>query len=60
MEISIGFWGILVIVLVVLKGMGKINLKWKWIFLPIWFPFALGFIALVLYVLGMLALGGII
>lgn len=60
MEISIGFWGILVIVLVVLKGMGRINIKWKWIFLPIWGPIVLFLIVLIAYVLGVLALGGII
>jgi hypothetical protein len=45
----IGFFGLLTIVLLLLKVFGKISIGWIWVFAPLWVPFGLllGFLMLV-------------
>lgn len=31
----------IVVVLIILKAFGKIDIAWKWIFAPLWLPFAI-------------------
>ena len=37
---SIGFTGLLTIVLVILKVMGHLEISWLWAFAPLWLPVA--------------------
>ena len=36
--ISIGFWGLLALVFIVLKLVGVITWSWLWVLAPIWIP----------------------
>lgn len=36
--ISIGFWGLLALVFIVLKLIGVITWSWLWVLAPIWIP----------------------
>lgn len=53
-ETGIGFWGIFVLILVVFKAAGTLKIAWKWIFFPIWGPFALFAVVGTVYVIGAL------
>jgi hypothetical protein len=39
---GIGFWGLLTIVLIVLKLLGKIDWSWWWVLAPMWIGFLIG------------------
>ena len=51
---SIGFFGLLTIVLIVLKLTNLINWSWLWVFSPIWIPIliilSIIFISVIIYV----------
>jgi len=47
---GIGFCGMLTIVFIVMKLLGKINWSWWWVLAPIWLPILVG-IGIVLFVL---------
>lgn len=36
--VSIGFWGLLALVFIVLKLVGVITWSWLWVLAPIWIP----------------------
>lgn len=36
--VSIGFWGLLALVFIVLKLIGVITWSWLWVLAPIWIP----------------------
>jgi hypothetical protein len=44
---GIGFWGLLEIVFITLKLIGIINWSWFWVLSPIWIPFAIWFVLVV-------------
>lgn len=44
---GIGFWGLLEIVFITLKLIGIINWSWLWVLSPIWIPFAIWFVLVV-------------
>ena len=44
---GIGFAGILTIVFIILKLLGKINWSWIWVLSPLWISFAIFFILLI-------------
>ena len=44
---GIGFWGLLGIVFITLKLIGIINWSWLWVLSPIWIPFAIWFVLVV-------------
>ena len=44
---GIGFAGLLAIVFITLKLLGKIDWSWWWVLAPVWVPLALGLILLV-------------
>ena len=44
---GIGFWGLLGIVFITLKLLGIINWSWLWVLSPIWIPFAIWFVLIV-------------
>ncbi len=50
---GIGFFGLLTIVFIVLKLIGKIDWSWLWVLSPLWIPFSFGFIifSIVLFVM---------
>lgn len=43
---GIGFAGILTIVFIILKLLGKINWSWIWVLSPLWISFIIAFIVL--------------
>lgn len=45
---GISFFGVLQIVLIVLKLVGVIGWSWWWVLAPLWFPFAFWGIVLIL------------
>jgi len=55
---GIGFFGVLTIVFIVLKLLGKIDWSWKWVLAPLWGSILAGIIICILvfigYVYGML------
>ena len=44
---GIVFWGLLEIVFITLKLIGIINWSWFWVLSPIWIPFAIWFVLVV-------------
>ncbi len=52
---GIGFCGLLTVLFIALKLMGKITWAWKWVLSPLWLPtaivLAIGLIALVIYLI---------
>ena len=48
---GIGFPGILTIVLIVLKLLGKISWSWVWVLAPLWISFALGLLMFVVLII---------
>lgn len=55
---GIGFAGLLTIVFIVLKLLGKITWSWWWVLSPLWISASLGlFILLILFVIFMVAGG---
>lgn len=52
---GIGFCGLLTIVFIVLKLVGKISWSWLWVLSPLWLP-----VAIVLLILLCILVGGII
>lgn len=51
---GIGFLGLLAIVLITLKLLGKIDWSWWWVLVPIWGPIAA--LALVLLIIGVVGI----
>jgi hypothetical protein len=51
---SIGFTGLLTIVLVIAKAMGYLEIEWLWVFAPLWLPVAI-VLGLMLIVLALIA-----
>lgn len=47
---GVGFCGLLTIVFIVLKLLGKIDWSWIWVFSPLWIPFVLWIIVVVLII----------
>ena len=45
---GIGFSGLLTIVFIILKLLGKIDWSWWWVLSPLWISFLLGLVILVL------------
>ena len=45
---GIGFGGVLAIVFIVLKLIGKITWSWVWVLSPIWIPFVIVIIAFII------------
>ena len=45
---GIGFGGVLAIVFIVLKLIGKITWSWVWVLSPIWIPFIIVIIAFII------------
>ncbi len=45
---GIGFCGLLTIVFIILKILGFIQWSWLWVLSPLWIPFALIFVTIVL------------
>lgn len=48
---GIGFVGVLTIVFIVLKLLGKINWSWVWVLSPIWISAALVILLLVIFII---------
>lgn len=48
---GIGFAGLLTIVFIALKLLGKIAWSWWWVLSPVWIPASLAIILLVLYLI---------
>ena len=44
---GIGFCGLLTIVFIVLKLIGKISWSWLWVLAPTWIPIVIGIIAII-------------
>lgn len=51
MSRGIGFGGLLTIVFIVLKLLGKITWSWVWVLAPVWIPVILVFIISILFLL---------
>ena len=51
---GIGFGGLLTIVFIVLKLIGKIDWSWWWVLSPIWVPFAIVIVILVVLFVAMI------
>lgn len=47
---GIGFTGILTIVFIVLKLLGKISWSWVWVLAPLWISFAFGLLMFVVLI----------
>ena len=45
---GIGFCGVLAIVFIVLKLIGKITWSWVWVLSPIWIPFVIAIIVIII------------
>jgi len=56
--IQIGFSGLLALLLIGLKLLGKIDLSWFWVLAPLWVPFALLLLLLILAALTVSFIGG--
>ena len=50
-QIGPGFLGILTIVFIVLKLMGVIAWSWLWVLAPLWIPFLVAVVLLLVFVL---------
>ena len=48
---GIGFTGILTIVFIVLKLLGKISWSWVWVLAPLWISFAFGLLMFVVLII---------
>ena len=48
---GIGFFGVIFIVLLILKLIGVINISWWWVFSPLIVGFAIGIICLIILIL---------
>ena len=48
---GIGFTGILTIVFIVLKLLGKISWSWVWVLTPLWISFAFGLLMFVVLII---------
>ena len=48
---GIGFTGILAIVFIVLKLLGKISWSWVWVLAPLWISFAFGLLMFVVLII---------
>ena len=48
---GIGFFGVLAIVFIVLKLLGVVTFSWVWVLAPIWIPFVICVIWLVICVI---------
>jgi hypothetical protein len=53
---GIGFCGLLTIVFIVLKLLGKISWSWLWVVSPIWIPVSL--VVLIFCIMGIVILSG--
>ena len=51
---GIGFVGVLTIVFIVLKLLGKITWSWLWVLSPIWISAILAIICLIIYIIAYL------
>ena len=51
---GIGFCGLLTIVFIVLKLLNKIAWSWLWVFSPIWIPFLLILIGVIVFIVVMI------
>ena len=49
---GIGFLGLLTILFIALKLMGYIAWSWWWVLSPLWIPFAIAILAVVVFVIG--------
>lgn len=47
---GIGFFGLLTIVFIVLKLIGKIDWSWIWVLAPFWIPLAIAAVCFILYI----------
>lgn len=58
---SCGVWGILLLLLI-LKLSGAINISWLWVLAPLWLPISivLGVLAIVLFVVMLLGMGAFV
>ena len=45
---GIGFCGVLAIVFIVLKLIGKITWSWVWVLSPIWIPFVIAIVVIII------------
>ena len=54
---GIGFWGLLGIVFITLKLIGIINWSWLWVLSPIWIPFAIWLVLIVVILVCVLIKG---
>jgi len=45
---GIGFWGLLTIVFIILKLLGKIDWPWIWVLAPLWIGFIIGVVIFVI------------
>lgn len=50
---GIGFVGVLIIALIILKLLGVINWSWLWVLSPIWISFLIALLILILVVIAM-------
>lgn len=48
---GIGFSGLLTIVFIILKLIGKINWSWWWVLSPLWITFILGMLIFILMII---------
>ena len=48
---GIGFTGILTIVFIVLKLLGKISWSWVWVLAPLWISFAFGLLMFIVLII---------
>ena len=46
---GIGFLGVLALIFITLKLIGKITWSWWWVLSPLWIPFGLGIILMILF-----------
>ena len=49
--IGVGFTGLLTLLFIGLKIIGKINWSWWWVLSPIWISFAIGIILFLIFVI---------
>ena len=48
---GVGFLGILTLIFITLKLLGKITWSWWWVLAPIWIPFVIGIIFMIIFFL---------
>lgn len=53
---GIGFFGALTVAFAVLKVLGELNWSWWWVFSPIWIPWGIILICLLVFGVGTLCL----